>query len=158
MIQHCFELQCRLQIRLRSCMCCGIGQQPHLTPSLTTSMCCRCGPKKLKINIKSSFMLATLPVLSTHMWLCTAMGCFCHCRKLYCTALVSRWQISLIELVNVRDHGNRILYHLVLLMLHPRLLEALEKYNRQRMSSFPHVLLGIIWQPNGHTIIYQFLR
>ena len=49
-IWHCHELWCRLQLRLRSCIAVAVVQagsySSDLTPSLGTSICCRCGPKK----------------------------------------------------------------------------------------------------------------
>ena len=51
-IWHCHELQCRLQTRLRSCIAAAVAQagsySSNSTPSLGTSMCYRCSPKKKK--------------------------------------------------------------------------------------------------------------
>ena len=49
-IQHCHDLRCRSQTQLRSPNCCGRDQQLQLQsiPSLGTSICYRCGPKKQK--------------------------------------------------------------------------------------------------------------
>ena len=48
-IQHCFELWCRLQTRLRSCMAVTVSLasscSSDLTPSMGTSICCMCGHK-----------------------------------------------------------------------------------------------------------------
>ena len=49
-IWHYHELQCRSQTQLRSGIAMAvaqtIGYSSDLTPSLGTSICCRCGPKK----------------------------------------------------------------------------------------------------------------
>ena len=51
-IRRCHELSCRLQTRLGSGVAVAVakasGYSSHLTPSLGTSMCCRCSPKKTK--------------------------------------------------------------------------------------------------------------
>ena len=49
-IQHCGELWCRSQIQVRSGVAVAVVQasshSSDLTPSLGTSICHRCGPKK----------------------------------------------------------------------------------------------------------------
>ena len=51
-IQHCRELHCRLQMRLRSGVAVAVAEagsySSDSTPSLGTSVCCGCGPKKIK--------------------------------------------------------------------------------------------------------------
>ena len=50
-IRRCRELWCRSQTSLDPCCCdCGVGRrlQLRLDPSLGTSICPRCGPKKTK--------------------------------------------------------------------------------------------------------------
>ena len=51
-IQHCSELCCRSQTRLGSCIAVAVAQagscSSDLTPSLGTSICCRCSLKKTK--------------------------------------------------------------------------------------------------------------
>ena len=51
-IQHCHELQCGSQARLVSGIAVPVmqasGYSSNLTPSLGTSMCRRCDPKKTK--------------------------------------------------------------------------------------------------------------
>ena len=55
-IQHCRELWCRSQTWLRSGMVVALVQASSCssdsTPSLGTSICCRCGPKKTKTKGK----------------------------------------------------------------------------------------------------------
>ena len=50
----CCELWCRLQMWLRSSIAVAVVEassySSDLTPSLGTSMCCGCGPKKKKKN------------------------------------------------------------------------------------------------------------
>ena len=49
-IRHCQDLWCRLQTQLRSCIAVAVAEagscSPDSTPSLGTSICCKCGPKK----------------------------------------------------------------------------------------------------------------
>ena len=46
-IQRCHELWCGLQMRLGSCMAVAVAvAESNSTPSLGTSICRRCGPKK----------------------------------------------------------------------------------------------------------------
>ena len=51
-IQHCHELWCRSEIRLGSLIAVAVtqagGYSSDLNPSLGTSICHRCGPKKVK--------------------------------------------------------------------------------------------------------------
>ena len=51
-IWHCCELWCRSQMRLGCCIAVAMAQaggyNSDWTPSLGTSMCCRCSPKKQK--------------------------------------------------------------------------------------------------------------
>ena len=51
-IQHCRELWCRLQTQLGSWVAVALvkagGYSSNLIPSLGTSICCKCGPKKTK--------------------------------------------------------------------------------------------------------------
>ena len=51
-IWRCHELRCRLQTRLRSRVVMAVAQasidSSDLTPSLGTSICCVCSPKKQK--------------------------------------------------------------------------------------------------------------
>ena len=53
-IRHCHELQCRSQRQLRSGVAVAVVSagscSSDWTPSLGTSICCTCGPKKQKIN------------------------------------------------------------------------------------------------------------
>ena len=53
-IQRCRELWCRSQTRLRSCVAVAVvwagGYRSNWTPSLGTSICLGCGPKKTKTN------------------------------------------------------------------------------------------------------------
>ena len=48
--QHCCELWCRSQTRLRPCVAMAVAQagscSSETTPNLGTSMCCKCDPKK----------------------------------------------------------------------------------------------------------------
>ena len=52
--RHCHELWCGLQMWLRSCIALALvwagGYDSDLTPSLGSSMCRRCSPKKTKNN------------------------------------------------------------------------------------------------------------
>ena len=54
MIWHCCALWCRSQIWLRSHVAVAVvkagGYSSNLTPSLGSSTCCACGPKKTKQN------------------------------------------------------------------------------------------------------------
>ena len=54
-IQHCHELLCRLQTQLRSGVAVTVVEasscSSNVTPSLGTSICQRCSPKKQKITI-----------------------------------------------------------------------------------------------------------
>ena len=54
-IWHCHELWCKSQKVARMWCCSGYGVGSwlgaYLTPSLGTSMCCRCNPKKEKKNL-----------------------------------------------------------------------------------------------------------
>ena len=56
-IQSCHELWCRLQMRLRSDVAVALvqagGYNSDSTPSLGTSICRRCGPKKTKTTTKN---------------------------------------------------------------------------------------------------------
>ena len=56
-IWHCFKLQCRLQMWLRSGVAVAVTQaggcNSDLTPSLGTSMCCGYGPKKTNQQTKN---------------------------------------------------------------------------------------------------------
>ena len=56
-IQHCHELWCRLQMRLGSRVAVVLmqaeGYSSDWTPSLGTSLCHRCGPKKDKKDQKA---------------------------------------------------------------------------------------------------------
>ena len=47
-IWRCHELWCRLQTWLRSCMAVAGSWSSNSSSSLETSVCCRCGPQKLK--------------------------------------------------------------------------------------------------------------
>ena len=51
-IQHCYELWCRSQMRLRSCIVVAVAEasscSSDLTPSLGISICFRCSLKKTK--------------------------------------------------------------------------------------------------------------
>ena len=51
-IWHCCELWCGSQMRFRSCIAVALVEAGRCssdwTPSLGTSMCCECGPKKAK--------------------------------------------------------------------------------------------------------------
>ena len=55
-IRHCHELWCRSQMQLRSGVAAAVTYagscSSALTPSLGTSICRRCGPKKAKKKIK----------------------------------------------------------------------------------------------------------
>ena len=54
----CFELCCKSQMRLRSCIAVAMAvagnYSSHSTPSLGTSICCGNGPKKTKQNKKQN--------------------------------------------------------------------------------------------------------
>ena len=58
-IHHCCELWCRSQMQLRSRVAVAVVQagscSSDSTPSLGTSICCRCGPKKAKSKSKMCF-------------------------------------------------------------------------------------------------------
>ena len=47
-IQRCHELWCRLETHLRSRVAVAGNYSSNSTPSLGTSICCGCGPKKTK--------------------------------------------------------------------------------------------------------------
>ena len=53
-IQHCQELCCRSQMQLGSCVSVALvqggGYRSNWTPSLGTSICCGCGPRKTKMT------------------------------------------------------------------------------------------------------------
>ena len=57
-IPCCHELWCRLQTQLRSCVAVAVvwagSSSSNSTPSLGTSMCHRCGPKKKEKQTSSS--------------------------------------------------------------------------------------------------------
>ena len=59
-IQSCRDLQCKSQTWLISCIAVAVVQagscSSNQTPSLGTSICCRCGPKKTK-KIKLWFQI-----------------------------------------------------------------------------------------------------
>ena len=81
-IQRCHERWCRSQTLLGSCLAVALaGYSSHSTPSLGTSICCRCGPKKTKKKKKK--------ILSTQF-----------------EALTRSWSILLIEqlLMSKPDH------------------------------------------------------
>ena len=52
---HCCELWCRSQMQLGSCIAVAVavvqasGYSSDLTPSLGTSICCRCSPKSYPV-------------------------------------------------------------------------------------------------------------
>ena len=59
-IRRCHELWCRSQIWLRSGVAVAVVQagscSSNSTPSLGTSICCRCGPKKTKNKQNKGFL------------------------------------------------------------------------------------------------------
>ena len=61
-IWHCHKLWCRLQMRLGSCIAVAVAQasscSSNSTPSLGTSICHRCAPKKNRIP-QMSYLLKT---------------------------------------------------------------------------------------------------
>ena len=68
-IQHCRELWCRLQTRLGFCVAAvdvASSCSFDLTPSLGTSICYRCDPKKKKEGRKSYFELYYLELLNVY--------------------------------------------------------------------------------------------
>ena len=80
MIRRCHELWCKLQTRLRSCVAVALveasGYSSDLTPSLGTSMCCWCGPKKTKsgsekqhyVERQEHFFSRALSTMEEHMY------------------------------------------------------------------------------------------
>ena len=66
-IQRCCELQCRSQTQLGSHVAVvqAISSSSNLTPSLGTSTCRRCGPKKQKRNNNKKAAESTLEVHSS---------------------------------------------------------------------------------------------
>ena len=63
-IQHCCELGCRSQTRLGSGIAAAVVQagscSSDLTPSLGTSICRGCGPKKTKKKVSTSLLVVKI--------------------------------------------------------------------------------------------------
>ena len=81
-IQHCCDLWCRSQMWLRSCVAVAVGQDriysSNSTPSLGTSICYGCGPKKAKKTKKEKvhhlvifIFTFSLNFFSFHITLCS---------------------------------------------------------------------------------------
>ena len=83
-IQHCHELQCRLQMRLRSGIAMAVLQagscSSDLTPSLGTSIYLRCDPRENKQTNKKKNSVVGVPLwhsgLRIQGYQCSGLG---HC-------------------------------------------------------------------------------